>query len=128
MVADIVDVARTLTADPENRVPHLAFQADALSELPILSMDDVETAYYLRLCVMDQAGVMADITRILGDNGISIEAIIQKEPAEGEQRVPVILLTRVVREAQMNDAIAKLEGLATVQGPVTRIRMEHLSS
>jgi len=128
VVADIVDVARTLTVDSENRVPHLAFQPDSLSDLPILSMDDVETAYYLRLCVLDKAGVMADITRILADSSISIEALIQKEPREGEQKVPVILLTHRVREQQMNEAIAKIESLDSVAGKVTRIRMEHLSS
>ncbi len=128
VVADIIDVARTLTVDPENRVPHLAFQPDALSDIPVLSMDDVETAYYLRLCARDQPGVMADITRILGDAGISIEAILQKEPAEGETRVPVILLTRTVREQQMNAAIKAIEALDTIEGTVTRIRMEHLDS
>ncbi|MGB5534372.1 MAG: homoserine dehydrogenase, partial [Thiogranum sp.] len=128
VVADLVDVARTLTVDPENRVPHLAFQPDALSDLPILSMDDVKTAYYLRLCVLDRPGVMADITRILGDGAISIEALIQKEPPEGQTQVPVILLTREVREQQMNEAIQQIELLDSVQGKVTRIRMEHLSS
>jgi len=128
VVADLVDVARTLTVDPENRVPHLAFQPDALSDLPILSMDDVKTAYYLRLCVLDRPGVMADITRILGDGAISIEALIQKEPPEGQTQVPVILLTREVREQQMNEAIQMIELLDSVQGKVTRIRMEHLSS
>jgi homoserine dehydrogenase len=128
VVADLVDVARTLTVDPGNRVPHLAFQPDALSDLPILSMDEVETAYYLRLCALDQPGVMADITRILGDRAISIEALIQKEPPEGQTQVPIILLTREVREQQMNEAIQEIEMLDSVQGKVTRIRMEHLSS
>ncbi len=128
VVADLVDVARTMTVDPENRVPHLAFQPDALSDLPILSMDDIETAYYLRLCASDQPGVMADITRILGDAGISIEAVIQKEPPEGEQQVSVILLTRRVREQQMNTAIQQIESLDSVQGTITRIRVEHLGS
>lgn len=128
VVADLVDVARTLTADPENRVPHLAFQPDALSDQPILAMDEVETAYYLRLCAVDRPGVLADVTRILGDLGISIEAMIQKEPPEGVQEVPVILLTRPVREAQMNQAIAQIEALDSIDGAVTRIRMEHLDS
>jgi homoserine dehydrogenase len=128
VVADLVDVARTLTVDPENRVPHLAFQPDALSDLPILPMDEVKTAYYLRLCALDRPGVMADITRILGDGNISIEALIQKEPLEGQTQVPVILLTREVREQQMNEAIVQIEALDSVQGKVTRIRMEHLSS
>jgi homoserine dehydrogenase len=128
VVADIVDVARTLTVDPENRVPHLAFQPDALSDVAILPMEDVETSYYLRLCARDEPGVMADIANILGDSGISIEAIIQKEPAEGEQTVPVILLTRAVRERRMNEAIVAIEALDTIEGQVKRIRMEHLSS
>ena len=128
VVADLVDVARTLTVDPENRVPHLAFQSDALSDLPILSMDEVKTAYYLRLCALDRPGVMADITRILGDRAISIEALIQKEPPEEQSQVPVILLTHEVREQQMNEAIQQNELLDSVQGKVTRIRMEHLSS
>jgi len=128
VVADLVDVTRTLTADPENRVPHLAFQPDALSDLPILPMADVETAYYLRLCAADRPGVLADVTRILGDGGISIEAVIQKEPAEGEEKVAVILLTRRVREKHMNAAIAKIELLDSIDGKVTRIRVEHLAS
>ena len=128
VVADLVDVARTLTVDPENRVPHLAFQPDALSDIPILEMEEVETAYYLRLCAIDRPGVLADVTRILGDGGISIEAMIQKEPAEGVRDVPVILLTRSVREAQMNEAISKIEALESIQGSVTRIRMEHLDA
>ncbi len=128
VVADLVDVARTLTADPENRVPHLAFQPDALSDLEILPMEAVETAYYLRLCARDQPGVMAEITRILGDAGISIEAILQKEPQEGEQAVTVILLTRAVREGQMDAAIRGIESLDSIDGTVTRIRVEHLAS
>jgi homoserine dehydrogenase len=126
--ADIIDVARTLTVDPENRVPHLAFQPDALSDVPILAMEEVETGCYLRLCAKDKPGVMADIARKLGDAGISIEAIIQKEPQEGQEAVPVILLTRAVRERQMNTAIGQIEALDTIEGRVTRIRMEHLSS
>jgi len=128
VVADLVDVTRTLTADPENRVPHLAFQPDALSDLPILPMEDVETAYYLRLCAADRPGALADVTRILGVSGISIEAVIQKEPPEGEENVAVILLTRRVREKQMNAAIAEIEALEAIGGEVTRIRVEHLGS
>ena len=128
MVADIVDVVRTLTVDPENRVPHLAFQPDSLSDIPILSMDEVETAYYLRLCVADRPGVMAELTRILGDHGISIEALLQKEPSETGQQVPVILLTREIREKHMNKAIQQIESLDSVEGQVTRIRLEHLRS
>jgi len=126
VVADIIDVARTLTADPENRVPHLAFQADQLSDLPVLGMDEVETAYYLRLQAEDRPGVLADVSRILGDEGISIEALIQKEPAEGASNVSIILLTHRVQEQRMNQAIQAIEALDTIKAPVTRIRMETL--
>ena len=127
VVADVVDVVRTLTTDPNNRVPHLAFQPDALSDLPILDMDEVETSYYLRMQARDRPGVLADITRILGDQGISIEAIIQKEPAAGESEVPIIMLTHRVREKYMNAAIARIEDLSTINGRVMRIRLEHLN-
>ena len=127
VVADLVDVVRALTTDPENRVPHLAFQPDALSDTPILPMEEIETAYYLRLQASDQPGVLADITRILGELGISIEAIVQKEPQEGETTVPIILLTHRVRERQMNQAIAQIESLDTIHGDVMRMRVEQLA-
>ena len=126
VVADIVDVVRALTSDPENRVPHLAFQADSLSDTPILSMDDVETAYYLRMSASDKPGVLAEVTTILGEHGISIEAIIQKEPESEKQEACVIMLTHKVFEKNMNDAIAKIESLETIGDKVTRIRMETL--
>jgi homoserine dehydrogenase len=126
VVADVVDVVRALTTDPENRVPHLAFQPNKLSDLPILGMADVETSYYLRMQVADKLGVMAEITRILADCGISIEAIKQKEPAEGDPQVSLIMLTHEVLERQMNEAIALIEALPSVTGPVMRIRMETL--
>ena len=128
VVADLVDVVRVLTSDPENRVPHLAFQADALSDLPILEMDQVETAYYLRMLAEDRPGVLAEVTRILGDAGISIEAIIQKEPRPGTDKVDIILLTHRVREASMNAAIAAIENLAAIHDKVVRIRMETLGA
>jgi len=128
VVADIVDVVRTLTADPENRVPHLAFQPDALSDLPVLPMESVETACYLRLQALDRPGVLADVTRILAERHISIEAIWQKEPAPGASDVPIILLTYEVREQQMNEAIAAIEALESIRAPVMRIRLEHLDS
>lgn len=128
VVADIVDVVRVLTSDPENRVPHLAFQADSLSDLPILAMEEVETAYYLRMQAKDEPGVLADVTRILGDKGISIEAIIQKEPEGDSTEANVIMLTHQVVEKQMNDAIKQIESLNTISGTVTRIRMENLGS
>jgi homoserine dehydrogenase len=126
VVADVIDVVRTLTADPENRVPHLAFQPHALADVPILGMDDIETAYYLRMQAVDKPGVLAEVTRILGDLGISIEAILQKEPATGAADVPIIMLTHVVREQQMNTAISQIESLDSIHGSVTRIRLEHL--
>ncbi|MFP4079206.1 MAG: homoserine dehydrogenase [Ectothiorhodospira sp.] len=126
VVADLVDVVRALTIDPENRVPHLAFQPDALADTRMLSMDEVETAFYLRLRVVDQPGVMADITRILADLEISIEAILQKEPDEDTHEADVILLTHRVREGNLDQAIGRIEGLSSVIAPVKRIRMESL--
>ncbi len=126
VVADVVDVVRTLTADPGNRVPHLAFQPDALAELPILGMDEVYSAYYLRMEAEDRPGVMADVTRIIGDLGISIEAIMQKEPEPGKMRVPIILLSRCVKEGTMNCAIERIEALSSVMSQITRIRVETL--
>ena len=127
VVADVIDVARALTTDPTNRVPHLAFQPGELSDTPVLSMDDVETAYYLRMTVEDKAGVLAAIAGILSEAGISIDAMQQKEPGDADDHVPLVMLTHNVREAAMNTAIAKIEGLAAVRGSVTRIRVEQLS-
>lgn len=126
VVADVVDVVRALTTDPENRVPHLAFQPDALSDINILPMEDTETAYYLRMHAIDKPGVLAEVTRILGDLGISIEAILQKEPAADASHVPIIFLTQRIKEKNMNDAIAKIEQLDAIDGEVMRIRMETL--
>ncbi len=126
VVADIIDVVRTLTADPENRVPHLAFQPHSLVDVPILDVEDVETAYYLRMQAEDKPGVLAEVTRILGDGGISIEAILQKEPAAGAVEASIIMLTHVVQERQMNAAIRAIEALDSIHGNLTRIRLEHL--
>ncbi len=126
VVADIVDVVRTMTSDPENRVPHLAFQPDQLSDLPILPVDEIVTAYYLRLQVEDRPGVLADITRIFGEAGISIEAVLQKEPAEGQSNVSLIMLTQRVKEKSMNAALDAIGKLDSVADEVTRIRMEGL--
>jgi homoserine dehydrogenase len=127
VVADIIDVTRTLTTDPENRVPHLAFQPDSMTaDLPILPMDEVETAYYLRLQAVDKPGVLAEVTRILGDLGISIEAIVQKEV--GTETVPIILLTHSVAEKQMNQAIERIEALDAITEPVMRLRVEYLDA
>jgi homoserine dehydrogenase len=127
VIADLVDVTRMHTADPEHRVPHLAFQPDQLSDVPILPMADVETSYYLRMRVMDRPGVLADIARILADRGISIDAMIQKEPPEGEAQTDIILLTHRSIEGKVVEAIAAIEALSTVRGQVTRIRMEALA-
>lgn len=126
VVADLVDVVRTLTSDPENRVPHLAFQPETITKLPPVTIGKVKSAYYLRLSVADQPGVLADITRILADSSISIEAIIQKEPPPGETQLPVIMLTHCVIEEELNRAIHQIENLKTVGGSVKRIRVEPL--
>lgn len=127
IVADIVDVVRALTTDPNNRVPHLAFQSDALSDLPILKMEDVETAYYLRIRVTDKPGVMADVTRILGARHISIEAMLQKESELSDDTASVIILTHKVIEKNMNAAITEIEALDSIKGDVMRIRIEQLN-
>ncbi|MCE1242762.1 homoserine dehydrogenase [Oryzomicrobium sp.] len=126
VIADLVDVTRLATADPENRVPHLAFQPDQLADLPVLPITEVETAYYLRMRVEDKPGVLADITRILADEGISIDAMLQREPDEGEAQTDIIILTHVCVEKKADAAIAKVEALPVVQGKVTRLRLENL--
>ena len=126
VVADLVDVTRLITADPEQRVPHLAFQPDRLSSDPVLPIGEVETSYYLRMRVLDRPGVLADITRILADSAISIEAMVQKEPGEGESRVDIVMLTHLALEKNVEQAMAKIERLSSVEGRVTRIRMESL--
>ena len=126
VVADLVDVVRALTSDPENRVPHLAFQPDSLADLPILPMEQVETACYLRMRAADRPGVLAEVTRILGDQGISIEAMLQKEPPTAEEGATIIMLTQKVVERNMNQAIEQIQCLDTTLSSVTRIRMESL--
>ncbi len=127
VIADIIDVVRMLTTDPENRVPHLAFQPNELSDIPVLGMEAVETAYYLRMSAKNQAGVLAEVTRILGEGDISIEAFIQKEPKRDEQQVDIILLTHRVNEGDMNKAIKQIEALDVISGAVARIRVESLN-
>src|SRR5712691_4311379 len=126
VVADLVDVTRLITADPEHRVPHLAFQPDQLSDVPILPIEAVETSCYLRMRVLDRPGVLADVTRILADSKISIGAMVQKEPEKGESRVDIVMLTHQAVEKNVNQAIARIEKLPTVVGAVTRIRLEEL--
>jgi len=127
VIADLVDVTRMHTADPEHRVPHLAFQPDQLTDVPFLPIGEVVTSYYLRMRVEDKPGVLADITRILADREISIDAMIQKEPSEGEYQTDIILLTHRTIEKNIDDAIAKIEALTTVRGKIVRIRLEELN-
>ena len=126
VVADLVDVTRMATADPEHRVPHLAFQPDQLSDVAILPMEEVRTGNYLRLRALDRPGVLADVTRICADLEISIDAIFQKEAGEGEDQVDVVILTHVVPEKRVNAAIRRIEALSTIPTPVVRIRLEDL--
>ncbi|MDP1982716.1 MAG: homoserine dehydrogenase [Sulfuritalea sp.] len=126
VIADLVDVTRMHTADPEHRVPHLAFQPGAVKDIPILPLAEVETSYYLRLRVEDKPGVLADITRILADQQISIDAMIQREPGEGESQTDIIMLTHITREKNVDAAIVKIEALPVVKKKVIRLRMEEL--
>lgn len=127
VVADIIDVVRAMTSDPNNRVPHLAFQASTLADTPILPITEVETAFYLRMRAVDKPGVLADVTRILGDRLISIEAFLQKEPAKAGSDVDIIMLTQRVRQGNMDEAIAAIEQLDSICGPVTSLRVEALN-
>jgi homoserine dehydrogenase len=126
VIADIIDVARTLSAEPKHRVPYLAFQPDALNDTPVLDIGEIETAYYLRMSAIDKPGVLSKVAQILSDAGISIEAIIQKEVAEGQEHVPLIILTSRSIENRLVSAIASIEALDTILGEVTRIRVESL--
>ncbi len=128
VIADLVDVTRMQTADPMHRVPTLSFQPDLLSDTPVISMDDVETSYYLRMQVIDKPGVMAEITRIVAENDISISALIQKEPDSDSDRVSIIMLTHLTVEKNINAAIARIESLPVVTNKVIRIRIEELNN
>ncbi len=127
VVADLVDVTRMHTADPEHRVPHLAFQPDALSDVEILPISEVETAYYLRMRAYDKPGVLAEVTRILADLEISIDAMVQKEPHEGQELVDIIMLTHRTLEKHIDCAISKIEMLPVISGSVKKIRLEELN-
>jgi homoserine dehydrogenase len=126
VVADLVDVTRMHTADPENHVPHLAFQADAMAEVPWLPIGETVTSYYFRMRVADQPGVLADITRILADGRISIDALFQREPSEGENQTDIIMLTHDALERDVDAAVRRIEQLPTVLAPVIRLRQEEL--
>jgi homoserine dehydrogenase len=127
VIADLVDVTRLLTADPENRVPHLAFQPNAMQNWPVLAIAEVTTSYYLRLSVADQAGVLAEITKILAGHSVSIDALLQKEANEGENKTDLVILTHETKEKNMVLAISEIQELKTVFGEVTKIRLENLS-
>jgi homoserine dehydrogenase len=128
VVADLVDIARMTGSDPGHRVPHLAFQPDQVRDEVVLPVSEIETAYYLRLRATDRPGVLAEVTRILAQQEISIEAMLQKEPGAGEERVDVIMLTHVTQERAIDAAIAEIEGLESIAAPVVRLRLETLSS
>ncbi|HEY4082793.1 MAG TPA: homoserine dehydrogenase [Burkholderiaceae bacterium] len=127
VVADLVDITRLHTADPEHRVPHLAFRPDAMSSLPILPMEDVQTSFYLRLRVADEAGVLSKITTTLAEHDISIDAVLQRESNEGEKQTDLIILTHETVEGRMNKALAQMQALPTVLAPIVRIRKEELA-
>ncbi len=127
VIADLVDITRLATANPEYRVPHLAFQPNQMTDVEILPMSEITTSYYLRVYVKDQLGVMADLTRILADAAISIDAVLQKEPGEGETRTDIIMLTHQTQEKNIDAAIAKIEALEAVVGKLVKIRLESLS-
>ena len=127
VVADLIDITRLHTADPDHRVPHLAFQRSALHDTPILAIDEVITSFYLRLQVADEKGVLARITGILADNDISIDAVLQRESAEGERQTDLIILTHDTVEGRMKAALAQMQALPTVLAPIVRIRKEELN-
>ena len=127
VIADLVDITRLATADPDHRVPHLAFQPDAMADTPILAIEQVVTAFYLRLVVADEAGVLSRITTILADSGISIDAVLQRESGEGERQTDLIILTHDTVEGRMREAMAKMQALPTVLAPIVSIRKEELA-
>ncbi len=126
MIADLVDITRLHSADPDHRVPSLAFQPGSMQDTPILTMAEVVTAFYLRLVVADKAGVLARITGILAEHGISIDAVLQRESAEGEAQTDLIILTHDTLEGEMDKALAQMQALPTVLAPIVRIRKEEL--
>ena len=126
VVADIIDTVRTIDIDAGHKVPLLGFQPEAMSAIPILPIDEVETACYLRMTALDKPGVLAEVSEVFAQHAISLEAVLQKEPAEGVDRVHLVLLTQKVKESDINAAIAEVEAFDEIDGSVTRIRLEHL--
>ncbi len=127
VIADLVDITRLVSADPEHHVPYLAFQPEAMADIPVLPISDITTSFYLRMRVADQSGVLADVTEILAESDISIDAMLQKEPANGEDQTDIVILTHQAREKSMDAAIAKIEALQTVPGKVIKLRLEELA-
>ena len=127
VIADIVDVARSVAANSTQRVPYLGFDPAAMDDLPVLDMEDIQSAYYLRIQALDRPGVLAKISSVLSEHGINIESIMQKESELKDGRIPVIILTHTVQERQMNRAIEELEALADIEGQVIRIRAENFN-
>ena len=127
VVADLVDITRLATADPDQRVPHLAFQPDAMADTPMLAIEQVVTAFYLRLVVADEAGVLSRITTILAEHGISIDAVLQRESAEGERQTDLVILSHDTVEGRMRQALAQMQALPTVLAPIVSIRKEELA-
>ena len=127
VIADLVDITRLHTADPDHRVPHLDFQPDAMNNTPILPMAQVLTSFYLRLRVADEAGVLSRITTILAEHDISIDAVLQRESAEGERQTDLIILTHETQEGRMSTALAQMQALPTVLAPIVRLRKEELA-
>jgi homoserine dehydrogenase len=127
VIADIIDTVRSIDADADHKVPLLAYKPDAMADTPVISIEEVETSYYLRMNAEDKPGVLAHVSEIFAEHEISIEAVLQKEPEEGENLVALILLTQRVQENNMNAAIKEVEALDVIQGEVVRIRMEHLN-
>ena len=126
VVADIIDTVRTIDIDAGHKVPLLGFQPEAMSAIPILPIDEVETACYLRMTALDKPGVLAEVSEVFAQHAISLEAVLQKEPAEGVDRVHLVLLTQKVKESDINAAIAEVEAFDEIDGSVTRIRLENL--
>jgi homoserine dehydrogenase len=126
VVADVVDLARDLGAGQQSRVPSLGLSPDAIRDLPIVPMADVETSWYLRMEATDKPGVMSEVTSIFSKQGISIEALIQKAPAQGESRVPVIVLTNTAAQGRLEAAVAAIESLDSIVGKIACIRVESL--
>ena len=126
VVADIIDTVRSIDVPADQKVPLLGFRADSMRDTPVLPIEDTETSYYLRMSAEDKPGVLAEVSEVFAAHSISLEAVLQKEPNEGEGTVTLVLLSQQVQEKNMNAAIKEVEALSAIQGKVVRIRMEHL--